>query len=397
MALKYIVDIDLTGNELQNAALQVLATAPSTPSTGQVYYDSALSGVYIYNGTAWNRVGLTADNTTTVEAGGVISVKSGVFAAASHTHAISQITGLQAALNAKVDDSQVLTNVPAGAVFTDTTYSAGNGISLSGTTFSVAGGDGLTQEGNGLKVDATVVRTSGTQNIGGDKTFGNNVVVEGNFTVLGTTTTVDSENVYIQDSVITLSSNATSPSNVVTSGIEVNRGSGQEKPSIVWKEADNRWVQSYPGVQDVPIPLPGEDSRTDEEIRDVIGAAISGAGATTVTVNDGANTIVVSSTDTNTTYSAGTGISLSGTTFHVNSISVPIQAAGWSGGTFNIDMPANGLAPALGSPITVQVYEIVGSQKRLVMTDVIIDESTGILSVELPAGDFIVAMQGYAA
>ena len=34
---------------------------------------------------------------------------------------------------------------------TNTTYSAGNGISLSGTTFSVAGGVGLTQEASGLK------------------------------------------------------------------------------------------------------------------------------------------------------------------------------------------------------------------------------------------------------
>jgi hypothetical protein len=35
-------------------------------------------------------------------------------------HAISVITGLQAALDGKVDDSQVLTNVPSGALFTDT-------------------------------------------------------------------------------------------------------------------------------------------------------------------------------------------------------------------------------------------------------------------------------------
>ena len=41
----------------------------------------------------------------------------------SHTHIIDNVTGLQAALDGKVDDSQVLTNVPAGAVFTDTTYS----------------------------------------------------------------------------------------------------------------------------------------------------------------------------------------------------------------------------------------------------------------------------------
>jgi hypothetical protein len=55
------------------------------------------------------------------------------------SHAISFITGLQTALNAKVDDSQVLTNVPAGAVFTNTTYSSGNGLTLTGTTFTMSG------------------------------------------------------------------------------------------------------------------------------------------------------------------------------------------------------------------------------------------------------------------
>ena len=55
--------------------------------------------------------------------------------------------------------------------------------------------------------------------------------------------------------------------------------------------------------------------RTDEEIRDVIGAALVGAGATTITVNDLADTITISSTDTNTTYSAGAALTLSGTTF----------------------------------------------------------------------------------
>ena len=46
----------------------------------------------------------------------------------SHNHIISNVDGLQTALDNKVDDSQVLTNVPAGAVFTDTntTYSVGN-------------------------------------------------------------------------------------------------------------------------------------------------------------------------------------------------------------------------------------------------------------------------------
>lgn len=39
------------------------------------------------------------------------------------SHSISFITGLQTALNDKVDDSQVLTNVPSNAVFTDTVFS----------------------------------------------------------------------------------------------------------------------------------------------------------------------------------------------------------------------------------------------------------------------------------
>ena len=41
--------------------------------------------------------------------------------------AITDTTGLQTALDGKVDDSQVLTNVPSGAVFTDTTYTVGDG------------------------------------------------------------------------------------------------------------------------------------------------------------------------------------------------------------------------------------------------------------------------------
>ena len=48
------------------------------------------------------------------------------------SHPVSFITGLQTALNGKVDDSQVLTNVPSGALFTDTnTVFSGNYNDLS--------------------------------------------------------------------------------------------------------------------------------------------------------------------------------------------------------------------------------------------------------------------------
>ena len=53
--------------------------------------------------------------------------KPPTFPPSAHNHAISEVNGLQGALNAKVDDSQVQTDVPANAVFTDTTYSVQDG------------------------------------------------------------------------------------------------------------------------------------------------------------------------------------------------------------------------------------------------------------------------------
>ena len=58
-----------------------------------------------------------------------------------------------------------------------------------------------------------------------------------------------------------------------------------------------------------------------EQVQDIVGAMFSGSGASSVSYNDTAGTITVSSTDTNTntTYSAGTDLSLSGTQFNVSS------------------------------------------------------------------------------
>ena len=56
--VKYLADIDLTKNSLNNARIQNLSTAPSNPVLGQIYYDTDTDDLNVWNG-AWIQLGAT--------------------------------------------------------------------------------------------------------------------------------------------------------------------------------------------------------------------------------------------------------------------------------------------------------------------------------------------------
>ena len=158
---------------------------------------------------------------------------------------------------------------------TSVTLTAGDGLTGGGTiaasrSFAVGAGDGISVAADAVAVDSSVVRTTGTQTIGGAKTFSADAIFSGNITVNGSQTILNTETLTVDDNIIILNNNASgTPSQ--NAGIEVERGSSTNV-QLRWNETDDKWQFTNDGSSYADI-------LTEAQVEGFFSASTSGDGS----------------------------------------------------------------------------------------------------------------------
>jgi hypothetical protein len=318
MAIDFKSNINLGGLQLQKAALHPASAAPSTPSEGQVYWNTGDDKLYVSDGASWIDV---SGDVRQIDAGGGISVSGGSGGTATVSLSHLGLESLAAITGESAIDSIFFYDVST-ATSAYLTCSTSTGIEISGTSLqlssipnaslanssiTVTGGDGLTAtagatalggsttvsvgEGTGIDVTADAVSLKNHASLSDDTlamwddtngqfidspisddgtsvTVGDsrNLIIAGNLTVQGATTTVDSNTVNIGDNILVLNADeAGTPSQ--DAGIEVERGTATNK-KLYWDETNNTWRADSTFVIDSTPAISGTTTQTKLYARD---------------------------------------------------------------------------------------------------------------------------------
>jgi len=416
MAIKFLAGIDLGKNELQNAVVQNLATsnAPASPVTGQIYYDTTLRDLRVYNEDdgAWENVGqyflptastsvlggVKIDGTTIAITTGVIKVKNGgvgttqlaadaVDATKIADNAISEehldvtaITGHgDLGANLASGDSLLVhdasANSSAGGLVEAT---IGNLQSYLQSNLTFTTNTDVDVSETNLLARLAAFDSTDTVRIG-DSGNDASVEIRGNLTVTGTTTTVNTETINLADNIILLNSNLADNGTSTDGGIEIKRGASGDNASLFWDESASRWVMND-GTTSYQIPT-ADTQRTAESVYDLASSLLTGSAAshTNITATkDDANDAVDLAVATATASVIGVGRVAAAT----GAISVAV-----SSGVFTVDV-ATAAADAEG------VVELATNTEAVTGTDTGRAVTPAGLTAAINANSYVTTLSG---
>lgn len=247
MSKKFLVSIDLNKNELLNARIQNLGTAPSNPVSGQLYYNNSTNIVYFWNSSEWistsGSLEVIQDAIGTYIEGGVGLTKS-----YNDTTGTTTIDLDNTAVTAGTYGS--ITKVP-----TFTVDQQGRLTSASDTNLVIP----LNTQTTGDYV-ATIVGTANEVTVSPNSghnaavTIGlpdnveitGNLQVGGNLNVIGTVNSVNTTQINIEDNKVKLNSTFTGTP-TTDAGIVVERGTLTDT-EILWNETSDKWTLTNDGT-----------------------------------------------------------------------------------------------------------------------------------------------------
>lgn len=108
--MNFLTNLNLNRNELQNAVIQPLAVAPSSPKAGQIYYNSGDKFIYRFDGDNWSPIGVVYIQGST--AGAVITGLDGTGKVTT-----TNVVGLQLAGYTPVEGGYVSNNMTMQQAF----------------------------------------------------------------------------------------------------------------------------------------------------------------------------------------------------------------------------------------------------------------------------------------
>jgi hypothetical protein len=247
MSKKFLVSIDLNKNELLNARIQNLGSAPSNPVSGQVYYNTGDNIMYFWNGTEWIS---TSGSLEVIQDAVGSYVEGGVGLTKSYNDAtgVTTIDLDNTAVSAGTYGS--ITKVPTFTVDQQGRLTAASEANLVIPLDSQTTGDYVATIA-GTANEITVSPNSGhnaavTIGLPDNVEISGNLQVGGNLNVIGTVNSVNTTQINIEDNKVKLNSNFTG-SPTTDAGITVERGSELDV-EILWNESTDNWTLTNNGT-----------------------------------------------------------------------------------------------------------------------------------------------------